>query len=219
MRFPPCFDQLERLPSAGILGPRLFNSDGSLQTSCVQSLPTPLNQALNSEFLRRLFPRSSLWGISALSQNTPSQVEAVSGACMMLRSETFRVIGGFSSDYFMYGEDMDLCARVRRLGMRVYHVPEAEIVHHGGGSSAALFSKTSTVSMRVSIHHFIRSHQGSGAAFAHRFLMAISSIVRLVLLLPVWLTAKVHSPSPRLESFRKWTTVLRWSVGLERMSY
>ena len=175
---------LEELPGAGILGVRLLNSDGSLQTSCVQSLPTPLNQALASESLRRLFPNSRLWGISALRQSAPSEVEAVSGACMMMRSETFRQVAGFNPDYFMYGEDMDLCARIRHLGLKVYHLPMVEIIHHGGRSSTGVFSKRTAVCMRASVHRFIRAHQGAGSALGYRFLMSVSSLVRLALLLP-----------------------------------
>ena len=125
--------QLRATPGVGMVGARLLNSDGSLQTSCVQSLPTPLNQALDLEFLRKRFPNSRLWGISALWQSSPAEVEAISGACMLLRCETFRRVGGFGSQYFMYGEDMDLCAKVRNAGLKIYYEPRAEVIHHGGG--------------------------------------------------------------------------------------
>src|SRR5258708_473456 len=70
-------------PDAGILGARLLNTEGSLQTSCVQALPTVLNQTLDCEFLRRLFPHSSLWGMSPLwSATKPVEVEGISGASL-----------------------------------------------------------------------------------------------------------------------------------------
>jgi len=210
--------ELQRLPAAGILGARLVNSDGSLQTSCVQSLPTPLNQALDSEFLRGLFPRSSLWGVrNVFSSVDPVEVEAVSGACMMLRSHTFRALGGFSPEYFMYGEDMDLCAQVRQLGLKIFHVPRAVIVHHSGGSTVGAFSETSAVIMRESISIFIRKHQGGAAAFAYRLCMAVSSLVRMLLLaLPCALSRAASSRDRYCLSLRKWTAILRWSAGGER---
>ena len=58
------------------------------------------------------------------------------------------MVGGFSAEYFMYAEDMDLCLKIRRAGLRVYFVPRAEIVHHSGASSSAQGSKFSTVMTR-----------------------------------------------------------------------
>src|SRR5690606_27245632 len=103
-------EALREHPGAGLVGPRLLNTDSSLQTSCVQSLPTPLNQALDSNFLINLFPKSRLWGsYDAYRALAPVAVEAVSGALMVMRTDFFREIGGFTADYFMYAEDMDLC--------------------------------------------------------------------------------------------------------------
>ena len=68
-------------PEVGVVGARLLNTDGSLQTSCVQAYPTILNQVLDSEALRRLSPTSSLWGTKALfsGNEKPIDVDAISG--------------------------------------------------------------------------------------------------------------------------------------------
>lgn len=209
--------QLCELPQAGLLGPRLLNSDGTLQTSCVQAQPTPWNQFLDLNFLRRRFPQWSLWGNrEAFTARQPVSVEAVSGACMLLHSDTFRQLGGFASHFFMYGEDLDLCARVRAAGRKVYHVPGAEVIHHGGGSSAGTFSKFSTVLMRQSVYRVIRSHQGRIAAGSYRLLMALSAFVRVLLLAPVCCLAGGRASGARYSAVRKWFSVLRWSIGGER---
>ena len=125
-------DELRLHPDAGLIAPRLLNTDRTLQTSCVRAFPTPVNQALDSDFLRAIFPDSALWGVGkAFKSRTPVVVEAVSGACMVLPTEVYRKLGGFHERYFMYGEDMDLCFRLRQAGYSVLHVPAAEIVHHG----------------------------------------------------------------------------------------
>jgi hypothetical protein len=205
---------LNVLPQAGIIGPMLLNTDGSLQTSCVQSFPTPLNQTLDSEVLRRRFPRSSLWGTAALTnESDPSQVEAISGACMLMRADTFRKVGGFSPDYFMYGEDMDLCRKVSDLGLRVYYVPAAKVVHHGGGSSRTQASKFSNVMMRESICRFIRQHSGAFSAFLYRVGIFVSAILRIGLLAPKAALSKGNAPRASLS---KWVSLLRWAIGLER---
>ena len=208
--------QLGALSLAGVVAPRLLNSDGSLQTSCVQALPTPLNQALDLAILRRRLPQWPIWGnYHAFTAQGSVGVEAVSGACMLLRTETFRRVGGFSPQFFMYGEDMDLCAKIRKAGLTVYHVPHAKVIHHGGGSTAGEFSRLSVVLMRQSVFLFILAHHGLLAAAAYRFVMAVSSVVRVLVLAP----AGVFAPSSQIVSCRvllkKWWAVLRWSTGLE----
>jgi GT2 family glycosyltransferase len=203
------------LNNPGLLGACLLNTDGSLQTSCVQSFPTPLNQALDSEALRKKFPNSSLWGMTALANTKdPAVVEAVSGACMLLRADTFREVGGFTRQYFMYGEDLDLCRKVTNLGKKVYYVPDAKIVHHGGGSSRTQFSKFSNVLMRESVYRFIRIHSGVLSAFLYRLGLSISALVRISLLSPQALF--LPDAQRARTSLKKWVALFRWALGLER---
>jgi hypothetical protein len=207
--------ELERLPAAGAVGPRLLNTDGSLQTNCVQSLPTPLNQALDSDLLRRLFPKFSIWGTAGVfSCHTSVEVEAICGACILIRSEVFRKVSGFSAEYFMYGEDMDLCAKVRRCGLKIFHVPSAKVLHHGGRSSAGSFGKLSSIVMRDSVFRFIRKDQGNLAAFIYRVLMAISALVRIVLLALGCVFSGAGKARARRRSLWKWIGILRWSIGI-----
>ena len=72
-----------------------------------------------------------------------TKVEAISGACVLIRRSTFDEIGGFNFDFFMYAEDMDLFHKITSKGLKVIYTPSAEITHHGGGCSAqqsSLFS-------------------------------------------------------------------------------
>jgi N-acetylglucosaminyl-diphospho-decaprenol L-rhamnosyltransferase len=201
----------------GMVGARLLNSDGSLQTSCVQSLPTPLNQALDSEILRRIFPKLGLWGIVALqSQSQPVEVEAVSGACMMLRREDFERVGRFNPGYFMYGEDMDLCLKIHRAGLKIVYVPEAEVRHHGGGSSQKQSSKFSAVLMREAVTFYLSSNFSIFHAWFYRFCMAVSALSRIAALLAFRLVARSESKVKNFFSLQKWIAILKWSFGGER---
>src|SRR5262245_139301 len=105
----------DSLPEAGAIGPKLLNSDGSIQTTCVQAFPSILNQCLAAEYLRARFPRWEIWGNRAVYEGspTPLRVEGISGASLSVRRELFESLGGFSPQYFMYGEDMDFCYRAR----------------------------------------------------------------------------------------------------------
>jgi GT2 family glycosyltransferase len=207
--------RLESLPRVGAIGCRLLNGDGSLQTSCVQSFPTILNQALDAQWLRERFPRSGLWGMAALfsGKRQPSPVAAVSGACLAVRREAFVLLGGFNESYFMYGEDLDLCHRLHSAGWRVLYTPETSVVHFGGGCSRRAPGDFSVVMMRMAVHRFIRVHQGAFSAGAYRCAMSLSALARLALLGPALFFGGQfvrHGAGSR----RKWRAILRWSVGL-----
>ena len=64
----------------------------------------------------------------------PARIAAVLGACHIVRSDLLRSIRGFDEDFFLYGEDQDLCLRVRREGFEIGFIPDAVIMHHGGHS-------------------------------------------------------------------------------------
>ena len=206
------------LPDAGIVGPLLLNADGSVQGTCVRAFPTLMNQTLESNLLRRCWPRSRLWGMRPLIDqvSTPTAVDAVSGACAMIRRDLFQRLTGFSDEYFMYSEDVDLCYRVTQHGLRCYYVPGAVVVHYGGAStSQSPISEFSTVMMLESrSRYFART---SSVAHARRFRAAIcvSSIMRLTvlaLLAPFYLLGGRRTQIA--VATRKWMAKLRWSMGL-----
>lgn len=203
------------LESAGAIGCRLLQPDGAVQTSCVQALPTLWNQFLDADCLRRLAPRSMLWGTAALTEESaePAEVEAVSGACVLIERQRFEEVGGFTDSFFMYGEDLDLCHKLRADGWRNYHVSAARIIHYGGGSSSRAPSGFSSVQMRVAVHHFFRLRRGRAAALAYRATTALAACCRLVAigpLLPLGRRIVRHGT----ESWAKWGAILGWSLGL-----
>lgn len=206
---------LESLPGAGMVGARLLNSDRTLQTHCVVALPSILNQTLNSEFLRKTFPKWSLWGTRPLfeSDNTPASVEAITGACMLLKRQVNEQIGGFSCNYFMYSEDMDLCIKVAKAGWKIYYVPTAEIVHHAGGSSGSRKeSNFSTLMVRESLTQFMKIHHGNAYAALFRFVTGAMALLRVLLLLLVSPLALHPAGYRRIRrAIRKWWEVLAWS--------
>lgn len=208
-------DRLNSLPGAGAVGCQLLNANRTLQTSCVQAFPTVLNQALNSEYLRRRFPDWRLWGTAALKDlnGGPAVVEAISGACILLPKALFLSIGGFTEDYFMYGEDMDLCFKIKRSGRLVYFIPDTQLVHFGGGSTRQATSNFATVMLHKSTGQFLRLNRGRSSAIAHRAVMTMTALVRLLLILPLMLLGD-RFVRHGTDSLRKWLAILRWSLGL-----
>lgn len=208
-------DVLRTRPDAGLVAPRLLNTDGTIQENCVRAAPTPLNRALDSDFLRRLVPNSRLWQTERLYHSTvPFVVEAVSGACMLMPSAIFRELSGFHPAYFMYGEDMDLCLRIRQRGLTIYHVPSACVIHHGGGSSREQPSEFSTLAIRHATSTYMRLNHGRRTEISYRALQTASSLIRLGVLTPFLLSGNSARRSIAQRAFRKWKHVLRWCLKL-----
>ncbi len=212
---------LDRTPDAGVVGCRLLNTDLSLQTSCIQAFPSILNQALDNEHLRRVFPKLRLWGTQAfLSDEASAEVEVISGACLMIKSDVFKAVGLFSSNYFMYAEDADLCFKVKRAGWKNRYLSGVSVVHHGGRSS----DKTSennfaSVMMRESLMEFMRLRRGSLYALAYQFSTVIVAILRLLVLMAAFVfTLGGHKRESLRPAFAKWVKVLRWGLRMEAWS-
>jgi GT2 family glycosyltransferase len=210
---------VESVPDAGVFGLKLLNSDLSVQTSCVLSFPSVLNQVLDSNYLRAMFPKSSLWGNRVLFEDSrnPIPAEGVSGACLMVRRSVFEKVGRFSCAYFMYGEDIDLCFRIRQAGWKNYYVGDATVIHHGGQSTNSHSDDYfSSILMRESILTFVRTHRGKLYALVLQSATALAALCRLSLLaVAMALPLGVRRRHAVCFAFGKWTRVFRWAIGLE----
>lgn len=211
---------LDSTPDAGMVGARLLNSDLSLQTTCITALPSILNQSLGSNYLRRTFPRWRIWGMQPLflKSSLPVQVEAISGACMLAKRDVLQEVGCFTTDFFMYSEDMDLCVKVAKTGAKLYYVPEAEIVHHAAGSSSVHEDTNfSNITLRESLIHYLELHRGKPYAFLYRICTAFISIFRLAVLAMISPIA-IHPRGFRFLSItvNKWLAILAWSFGMSK---
>lgn len=211
--------QLEYLPNAGIVGAKLLNPDRSIQTSCIQSFPSVLNQILDAKALRQQFPRWNLWGMRPLFDQFASaaEVDVVSGACLMIKREVFKAVGTFSTDYFMYSEDVDLCFKVHQRGWKTYYVPNAVVVHYGGASSSKSNEKNiSDVLMLESRWRFFRKTRSLWYSRKYCLSMFSVSLFRVSLLSISWPVLKMLGKGILIDrAFRKWIARLRWTVGLE----
>jgi GT2 family glycosyltransferase/lipopolysaccharide/colanic/teichoic acid biosynthesis glycosyltransferase len=125
-------------PDVGLAGCKILNPDGSFQLPCRRSFPTPWVAFTKIFGLSALFPSSRLFGQYNLTYLDPDQsypVDAVSGSFMMMTRSAYARVGGLDETFFMYGEDLDWCYRVRQAGFQVYYVHETQIVHFKGEST------------------------------------------------------------------------------------
>jgi N-acetylglucosaminyl-diphospho-decaprenol L-rhamnosyltransferase len=214
------FARLNSLPNCGAVGGKLLNSDGTIQYSSIQAMPTILNRLLDCDSLKTRWPRSSLWGMAPLYESAKAavEVEAISGACVMLKRSVFEEVGRFSEDYFMYAEDVDLSHKVRMAGYQNYYVPEATLIHHGGSSSKESANTFTAVMMPEATLRFLRKTRGAEYALCYRVVMCASALGRLIALgLAVTFgVGGCRNPS-EAASFRKWLAVLRWSLSRDEL--
>jgi len=128
---------MEDNPDTGLIGPKILNSDGSLQQACKRSFPT-IGVALPKIFgLDKVFPRlkwAGRYNLTYLDPDKVHSVDAVSGSCMVISKRLFNEVEGFDPRFFMYGEDIDLCFKVHQKGLDVKYVPMTSILHFQGES-------------------------------------------------------------------------------------
>lgn len=132
---------------------------------------------------------------------------------MLLKRDVFEKVGLLTEDYFMYAEDIDLNYKVRRLGLASYYVGAAQIVHHGGTSSSRQpVSHWSILMKHRAMLKYYRKIGGSVYGMLYRGVMGVSALIHLALLAVV--IPFEDKEVVRLKS-AKWSTVLRWAVGLD----
>lgn len=136
-------DSLERLvggverDAAGLAAPRTVTSTGRLVYSQRTFVGVGAIWA-QTFYLHRLLPNASRMDGIVRDPALYEQVQTpewVSGACMLLRRSVLETLGGFDERFFMYCEDMDLCHRVRNLGLDVVYEPRATAIHDEGSSA------------------------------------------------------------------------------------
>ncbi|MDD3557065.1 MAG: glycosyltransferase [Melioribacteraceae bacterium] len=131
-------EMMEADSTIGAAGCKVLNPDGSLQLACRRSFPGPWTSFTKVVGLSKLFPNSKIfakYNLTYLDENNSYEVDALSGAFMMIRKSVYDQIGGFDQQFFMYGEDLDLCYRIQRAGFKVFYFHETEIIHYKGEST------------------------------------------------------------------------------------
>jgi len=131
----------EREKRIGLSGCLLLNEDGSEQAGCRRYIPTPWRALMRVLHLKRLFRgRKRFDDFIMSSEALPEDikdVEALSGALMMVERSALDAVGALDERYFMHCEDLDWCIRFRNAGWRVVFVPDARAVHLKGASTAS----------------------------------------------------------------------------------
>ena len=131
-------DEVADDTTVGIATPRLVRRDGQLDHACHRGIPSPLDSLWYKAGIDRLVPRSRRLGkyrMTWLDTEGVHDVEACTGAFMLVRRKALEAVGGWDERYWFYAEDLDLCLRVTQAGWRVRYVGTATAQHLKSSSS------------------------------------------------------------------------------------
>lgn len=176
--FEKLIDFFNSTRDAGMVGCKVLNPDGTLQLACRRSFPGPWTSFTKVTGLSTLFPKSKLfarYNLTYLDENETNEVDAISGAFMMFKKEVYEKIGGFDQQFFMYGEDLDLCYRTQQAGYKVYYVPNTEIIHYKGESTKRS-NIDETRMFYDAMHLFVKKH--FSAFFLGEWVLRIAIVIR-----------------------------------------
>lgn len=144
---------MARNPGIGICGPRLHNDDGTIQNS-FYAFPTPgkiisqllglkkigarLSKIKNGPRLDLLPFFASQYLLNFRELRNPRDVPWITGACLIIRRQTYRDLSGFDENMWMYAEEMDFCLRAKLMGWRIVIFPNWHVLHHGEKTASSL---------------------------------------------------------------------------------
>jgi GT2 family glycosyltransferase len=166
---------LDAEPSCAVVGPRIFDPDGTVQGSA-RGDPDMLTGLFGrTGALRVLLPFLSVARRNVVVEDAVRTgassvvVDWLSGACMLIRRDAFTAAGGFDERFFLYWEDADLCRRLRNRGFQVRYVPGASAVHQVGRSSQTA-RRSSIRAFHASAYLYYATHVAPGALNPRRLL-------------------------------------------------
>ncbi len=173
-----CIKYIENNKEVGALGCKVLLENGVLDHACKRGFPTPKASLYYMLKLDKLYPKSSKFGkytLNYMSEDEINEVDAITGAFMMVRREVIAQVGTLDESFFMYGEDIDWCYRIKEVGWKIVYYPKAKIIHCKGGSSQKKRWKL-IYEFHKAMYLFYHKH------YARRYSFLITSVVYLGIL-------------------------------------
>lgn len=133
-----CIDFMENHHDAGALGVRMFDGSGVFLPESKRGFPGPWTSFCKITGLNELFPRSkwlNYYYMGHLNSNENQVVDVLTGAFMMMKKVNYQSVGGLDEEFFMYGEDIDLCYQLSQKGFKNYYLASTSIIHFKGEST------------------------------------------------------------------------------------
>jgi N-acetylglucosaminyl-diphospho-decaprenol L-rhamnosyltransferase len=156
--------RLDAGPELGFVGPRIDLSSGEVDHAALRADPDIVGAVLYFSRLPRLFPASAAvnrYSLAHADYDEEQELLAGTAGCLMFRAAAFRAVGGFDEAFFMYGEDLDLCRRLREAGWAGRYVPSAHALHLKGEASRKQ-SNRMLVEFHRAMWTYYEKHERSG---------------------------------------------------------
>ena len=187
---------MDKTPDAGALGVKMIDGKGHFLPESKRGLPTPIVAFYKMFGLATFFPKSKRFGqyhLGYLDKNKIHAVEVLAGAFMLLRKSVLDKIGLLDEDYFMYGEDIDLCYRISKSGNNNYYFPDTTIIHYKGESTKKTSINYVFIFYRAMIT-FAQKHYTQKHAQLFSFLINIAIYIRAAISISMRLAQKFYMP-------------------------
>src|ERR1700687_4711715 len=168
-------DFLLTRPDAGAVGPRVLLPDGRLDPDCRRAFPIPSTMFYRTVGLSKLFPKSARFGrynMGHIPDSDVHEIDAGTAACLMLRMAALDRVGFFDPRYFMSGEDLDLCYRMKLGGWKIFYLPSASAIHHKGAAVKQAQSRMLYERHRAMWAYHMKHHSDDISAFGNGLVWA-----------------------------------------------
>jgi len=168
-------DFLLTRPDAGAVGPRLVLPGGRLDPDARRAFPSPTTLFYQTVGLSKLLPRSPRFGrhnMGYLPETEAHEMDAGTAACLMLRRSALDRVGFFDPRYFMFGEDLDLCYRLKLGGWKVFYLPAATATHNAKPVSRERERQISYERHRAMWTYHFKHHSEDTSAFGNGLVWA-----------------------------------------------
>lgn len=171
-----CISEIESDDNIGALGCKVILPDGKLDHACKRGFPTP---KASLYYLLKLHKKDSLkygqYDALHLGEDEIGEVDCLMGAFMLMPKTVLNKVGLLDEDFFMYGEDIDLCYRIKESGYKILYYPKSKITHYKGGSSKKRRTKV--------IYDF---HQAMWIFYKKHYYKRYNLIITLLVYTGIW---------------------------------
>ncbi|MCB9201580.1 MAG: glycosyltransferase family 2 protein [Flavobacteriales bacterium] len=163
-------DFAEKQKKIGCLGVRMTNKNGIFHQESKRNIPNPYNtfKKLYTTILRKNVPPTKGYYFTELDEFSVGKVPILTGAFLLMKKEDFYKVGEFDSNYFMYGEDIDLCYSFIRNGYTNFYYGKQTIIHYKGEST--LKDKTYYKNFFKAMEIFVRKYYSHKNIFIYLLL-------------------------------------------------
>jgi GT2 family glycosyltransferase len=192
---------MESNPDVGAVGPKLLNPDRSMQQGYNRSFPRLVEPFLLLFGLHRCWPGRAFFDrLGKIDEGLidPTPIEQIAACSLLLRRATLDSVGLFDESFHYWFEDVELCHRIIKQGWRVYYLPEARIIHHGGVSFASIAISEQLTMYLFGILRYFKKQRGRLQFAALKSMAVVAILFRL-------LVAGLLSMNPSAKARKRWS--------------